>query len=225
MKELSIIIPVFNNCQFTKACLSDLSKLEIDKEIIIVDNNSSDDTFNIVSQFEDVIYLKNNINEGFSKANNKGYKESCGEYVLFLNNDIKVLDRIKDWPQLLIDSCDNGVVGTQSGLIDSKYKFVKEGKFDPNIKGGYLSGWCVLAKRSTWDSLVLDEQIGPWNSLYYLYYEDNDLSFRVKKAKLPLKIIDVPVHHYSRVTGKKFNMFHHLNKSKRIFKKIWKNIV
>ena len=43
-KILSIVIPVFNKFNFTKACLSDLSKLSSDHEIIIVDNGSTDET-------------------------------------------------------------------------------------------------------------------------------------------------------------------------------------
>lgn len=235
MRSLVVIIPVYNNCQFTKACLDDLSKIgeHLDLSIVVVDNASEDDTGEVVKFFmnkrKGIMYIKNQENLGFSTANNRGFRMAGVEdddYVLFMNNDVKVQDRYDDWPEILMDACEGGsVVGVLSGRINSKYEPMGEGKFDPNIKGGYLSGWCLMAKGSTWKRLIIEGQSGPWNEDYFLYYEDDDLSFRAKKAGIPLKIVDIPVHHYSRVTGRKYNMFYYLKKSKRIFKKKWPEIV
>lgn len=224
MVDLSIIIPVFNNANFTKVCLKHLSEINLDKEIIIVDNNSTDNTKDIVEQFN-VKYIKNNSNLGFSKANNIAYSESIGENILFLNNDIQVKDRFQNWPSILINSCKDGIVGVQSGRLDNNYNYLGEGKINPMLKGAYLSGWCLLAKRNTWNNLILPNQKGPWNEDYFLYFEDGDLSFRAKKNNISLYITDIPVHHFSRVTGKKYNMFHFFKKSQRIFKKRWPQIV
>ncbi|MFV1985157.1 MAG: glycosyltransferase family 2 protein, partial [Thiohalomonadales bacterium] len=58
-------------------------------EIIVVDNNSTDgDVETITSHFNNIILIKNETNEGFSKANNKGAAICEGKYLLFLNNDI-----------------------------------------------------------------------------------------------------------------------------------------
>jgi GT2 family glycosyltransferase len=234
MKTLMIIIPVYNNSKFTKACLEDLVKIrdagKMDLGVVVVDNASEDDTREVVQNYGlGMSYIRNQENLGFSRANNIGYRFGCPEdddYIMFMNNDIKVLDRHEDWPEILMEACgDDGIVGVQSGRINSKYDPVGEGKFDPNVKGGYLSGWCMMAKASTWNQLILEGQDGPWNEDYFLYYEDDDLSFRAKKQGIPLRITDIPVQHYSRVTGKKYNMFYFLKKSKRIFKKAWPEIV
>lgn len=222
--KCSIIIPVYNNANFTKAALEDLVKLGDGCEIIIIDNGSQDDTFDVVegakSTDTKIQYIKNESNCGFSKANNQGYDISVGEYVLFLNNDIRVKD--DGWLDMLIEQCDDDcIVGAQAGMIDRNYDFIKEGYFDPMQKGAYLSGWCMLAKRSTWERLKINEQI--WNKIYFLYFEDDDLSWRAKQIGIKLKVIkDLPLVHFSRTTGRKYNMFHFFHKSKRIFKKTWK---
>ena len=232
MRDLSIIIPVYNNANFTKSCLEDLGKLAMNVEIIIIDNASEDNTPEVVSDAwaksgdrNWLVYHKNDENLGFGTANNIGYALSTGRHVMFLNNDIRVDAEHDSWPKHLLQRCGEGIVGIQSGRINSKYEPVGEGKFNPNVKGGYLSGWCLLAKRDVWDKLVLPGQRGPWDEDFFLYYEDDDLSFRAKKAGIPLSITSIPVHHHSRVTGRKYNMFYFLKKSKRIFKKKWPEIV
>ena len=61
-------------------------------EIIVIDNASSDKTYNIPKRFPDIIFKQNNENVGFGKANNQGLKLSCGEYILFLNPDTAVTE-------------------------------------------------------------------------------------------------------------------------------------
>ena len=58
MNKTSIIIPVYNNFAFTKACINDLMKLKSNVEIIIVDNNSSDETQNLDKHFKDIKIIK-----------------------------------------------------------------------------------------------------------------------------------------------------------------------
>lgn len=235
--KCSIVIPVYNNANFTKAALDDLVLLGQDHEIIVVDNGSEDHTFDVIQDannktIEDcttndswVQYVINDENLGFAKANNQGFEIAEGEYVLFLNNDIRVKGgKYFSWLPMLIEQCeDDCIVGAQSGMIDRDYKFVKEGQFDPMQKGAYLSGWCMLAKRSTWEKLRLEDQKGPWNEAFFLYFEDDDLSWRAKQAGMKLKVVEeLPLLHFSRTTGRKYNMFHYFHKSRRIFKKAWK---
>jgi len=233
--KCSIIIPVYNNANFTKVALQDLTVLGRECKLIVVDNASTDHTFDVIQDINNhtienadrnhswVHHLVNGENLGFAKANNQGYETAQSEYVLFLNNDIRVRRDHLFWLDRLIEQCGDGIIGAQAGMIDRDYKFVKEGQFDPMQKGAYLSGWCMLAKRSTWDKLKIDEQKGPWNESYFLYFEDDDLSWRAKQAGMKLKVAqDLPLHHFSRTTGRKYNMFHHYHKSRRIFKKAWK---
>ena len=62
--KISIVIPIFNKYQFTKACLNDLFKLPEDNEIIIVDNASTDESYAELSKINktNFVYIKNNVN-------------------------------------------------------------------------------------------------------------------------------------------------------------------
>lgn len=231
--KLSIVIPVYNNWNFTKAALKDLSKLPSDKvEVIVVDNASTDQTREWSSRRgaldDDPASLKvivNKDNKGFSRASNQGYEMASGEYVLFLNNDIRVKSNYDDWVFDLIDSASDGsLVGPTGGLLDKNLAFVKE--TDKLEKGNfYMSGWCLCAKKEVFDKLILNtnEFKGPFSNEFTSYFEDTDLSFRAKQLGVDFKIVPVPVHHFGRMTGKKLGLSNIYRKSRNIFVNKWLN--
>lgn len=202
--KLSIIIPVYNNVNFTKACLNDLSKLPDDHEVIVVNNASSDGTEEVVRSFDKVTYLKNDTNEGFARACNRGYSESTGEYVCFLNNDIRVRSNYEFWTQPLLKAAEDGaLVGPTGGLLDSGFNFIKETDSYIENKYFYMSGWNLTALRKTYNSLILPGEIGPFTTEFKTYFEDTDVSFRAREMSIPMKIIPVSVHHFGKMTSKK----------------------
>ena len=95
---LSIIILTHNNENCIKLCIDSLIKyIEVKSEVIIVDNNSSDNTLNILYKYKntnklDFKIIKNNKNLGVSKGRNIGLKNSSGKYILFLDSDAYMID-------------------------------------------------------------------------------------------------------------------------------------
>ena len=92
---LSIIIVSWNTSEITCNCIDSIysNTSEIDFEIIVVDNNSCDDSVAQIKQrFPEVIVIDNDHNAGFGKANNQGINTAKGEYVLLLNSDTIVLN-------------------------------------------------------------------------------------------------------------------------------------
>ena len=88
--NLSIIIPHHNNYSIIKNCLQSLLDANIeDSEIIVIDNNSADDSFiNLNKDFNDsIILIKNSENSGYAGGCNLGAKKAKGKFLLFLNND------------------------------------------------------------------------------------------------------------------------------------------
>ena len=88
--DLSVIIVSYNVRFFLEQCiLSVYAASERHKiEIIVIDNNSEDCTCEVIkSKFPLVKLVENQINIGFSKANNQGVKLAKGDYVLILNPD------------------------------------------------------------------------------------------------------------------------------------------
>ncbi|MFC1566104.1 glycosyltransferase family 2 protein [Candidatus Neomarinimicrobiota bacterium] len=86
---VSIIIPHWNGIDAITECLESLLKTTYPNlEIIVVDNNSTDDSVNhIRSNFPKVILFENGLNEGYAGGCNRGSEIAKGEYLLFLNND------------------------------------------------------------------------------------------------------------------------------------------
>lgn len=98
---LSIIIVSFNTCQITLDCIKsifqdkmlefdfdNLSKIEkTPTEIIVVDNNSHDDSVKELRKIKNIKLIENKENSGFGKANNQGIKIAQGQYILLLNSD------------------------------------------------------------------------------------------------------------------------------------------
>src|SRR5262245_28964182 len=91
---VSIIIPNYNGREHLEVCLSALCDLNFPQEhleIIVVDNASTDDSVNFTSsQYPDVVLVQNEVNLGFSRAANRGAANANGEYLAFLNNDMRV---------------------------------------------------------------------------------------------------------------------------------------
>lgn len=97
--ELSIIIVSYNTCKMTLECVSSLlrnTKLK-NFEVIIIDNNSTDDSVNqIAKSFPDIKLIASNVNLGFAEGNNYCAKLARGKLLLLLNPDTIVLENSVD---------------------------------------------------------------------------------------------------------------------------------
>ena len=125
-KELSIIIVNYKNYELTIKCINSVisNVNELDYEIIVIDNDSPNDSFeNIKREFiEDnrVNVIKNKENAGFGSANNLGANLSKSKYVLFLNPDIIVVkDSINKMLNLLKKHDDIGLISGK--LLNDDY--------------------------------------------------------------------------------------------------------
>ena len=89
---VSVIIVNYNGRLFLEDCLNSLKSVNFDSfEIILVDNNSSDDSIEFVkNNHPSINIIKLDKNYGFAKPNNIGAKNAKGDFLLFLNNDTKV---------------------------------------------------------------------------------------------------------------------------------------
>jgi len=226
----SILIPIFNKKNFTKACLDYLLHLDKDKnEIIIIDNASTDGTHELLKEYEKIsnfLIIKNEKNLGFGKALNKAYEASKGHFILFLNNDIKILDNLKNWISDFVIQCkENCIISPTAGFVDPKSNFSFKYHVDKNDKRvyNYLSGWCIGSFRTNFDKLILEanEFKGPWDESFFAYFEDTDLSFRAKRLGMNLEIVDVPIQHYENITSRQLNTRALYFKSQEIFLRKW----
>lgn len=231
-KVLSIIIPVWNKYNFTKACLADLTRLPEDHEIIIVDNGSTDETQVELEKNKRIVYHRNRENLGFAKACNIGYSLASAPKMLFLNNDIRVKSNHEDWTRDLIALCDSGLVGPTMGELNPDLSFKQEADRMLPGKLSYMSGWCLAASREVWSKLcflrkdnictvearpaqIFSEEFG------LAYFEDTDLSFRARKLGIDFYVVQIPVVHFGKQTSKQLNTHKLYSEARQIFIRKW----
>jgi len=91
---VSIIIINHNGKSNLEKCLQSLKKIDNkNHEILIVDNNSTDDSIEFIKKnYSEIVIIKLEKNYGFAKPNNIGAKKAKGDLLLFLNNDTVVTE-------------------------------------------------------------------------------------------------------------------------------------
>lgn len=201
MPSLSIIIVTWNTADITLKCIQTIKKYlkNIDYEIIVADNGSSDDTVAKLKKETGIVLIENKANLGFGKGNNIAASKAKGKYLLFLNSDMELIDNqlsnmyqyISQHPEigligpkfLNIDQSDQGSVFPPQSCLNAFKEFwlgqKTYSKYVPSSKVPVevfsVSGGAVMIKGS------LFEQIGGWDKRYFMYYEDLELCRQVKK--------------------------------------------
>lgn len=124
--DLSIIIVSWNVKEYLENCLSSIFsnlKNDLDYEIIVVDNASSDNAVpELRIKFPQVQFIVNKENLGFGKANNQGFKKSRGEIIFFLNPDTLIKNKaIQKLVEFIKKTPNIGILGPRvlwpNGLI------------------------------------------------------------------------------------------------------------
>lgn len=93
--NVSIIIVSYNTAELLKTCITSIYQQtkDIDFEIIVSDNNSKDNTLQMLkNEFPDVIIIDNKKNLGFGAANNRALDIARGKYIFYLNSDTILLN-------------------------------------------------------------------------------------------------------------------------------------
>ncbi|MGE0127984.1 MAG: glycosyltransferase [Blastocatellales bacterium] len=212
----SIIIVTYNNLSLTRLCLESLFRNTDypDYEVIVVDNNSSDDTpgylVELEKQYENLKIILNGANFGFAKANNQGIGQSSGDYIVLLNNDTITP---AGWLTRLLKHLDDprvGIVGPVTNFVGNEAKLqvsyrtwaeMEEFAQDQTWKNHeriadihMLAMFCVAMRRDVFEAVgELDEQFGIG------MFEDDDYSIRVKqKGYRVICAADAFVHHFGQ---------------------------
>ncbi|GIZ10030.1 glycosyltransferase family 2 protein [Flavobacterium sp. UMI-01] len=226
--QLSVIILNYNVRYFLELCVSSVQAAlnGIDAEIIVVDNNSTDDSCIMMkAQFSNVNLIENKENSGFPKGNNIGVAQAKGKYICILNPDTVVAEDTFVNVLAFAERQKNlGIVGVK--LIDGA------GNFLPESKRGIPTPWVAFTKitalyklfpQTVWfDSyyaghleenqtgkveilvgafMVMERQlyldVGGFDEDCFMYSDDIDLSYRVlQRGKTNYYFHETTVIHY-----------------------------
>lgn len=209
---VSIITVTWNGEGHLRRLLDSIYKNTIypNYEILIVDNNSTDNTWKVIEDFENKLSLRiiNNPDntKNFSENNNIAAKQANGEFLVFINNDIEVT---YGWLKSLVYSYytteNPGIIGSKLLYPENHPEINKSHKIqhcgvDFKFDGSFFRGYHIyngenfdvedyskpISRPVVTAALLLISkdlfnQIGCFDENYNYGYEDVDLNLKVKK--------------------------------------------
>lgn len=131
MKDLSIVIPVYNVENYLEECLDSIYKLNVNKEIILVNDGSTDNSFEIIKRYKKIYssetIIVNQKNKGLSGARNSGLDIASGKYVAFVDSDDFILT-----PQY--EKIFNEGLKEELDVVIASHTKYEKGKFLPTVQ-------------------------------------------------------------------------------------------
>lgn len=233
--KISILIVNYNVEYFLYQCLDSLKRAvkNIDHEIIVVDNNSIDQSVIMLQEnFPDVHLIRNKKNVGYSKANNQALEVAQGEYVLLLNPDTIVSEDTISKCLAYFEKNDK-TCGLGIKMVDGSGQFLPESKRSfptPAVAFYKLFGLAeqfpmskrfgkyhltYLSKNNNHEVEVLSgaflltkskvlKKAGGLDEAFFMYGEDIDLSYKLLKNNCKnIYFADSKIIHYKGESTKK----------------------
>lgn len=225
--KVSIITPTYNDSRFIKETIkSILNQTHKNIELIIIDDCSTDDTFNIVKTFKDdrIVLLKNEKNCGTAYSRNLGIANASGDYIAFLDaDDLWDKDKISMQLSFMIENnydftyTNFEVIdefGNKNGYIFSGPKKLTHKSF---MKSNYVGCLTVMYKKSVFDGLCIPNSIVKRND-YALWLK---LSEKADCYLLPVVLSQYRKRNKS-LSSRKIGLFHyHQLLFQKLYNKSW----
>ena len=215
--DVSVIIVNYNTPELTIACIKSVFNKTKDLlyEIILIDNDSSDNSFELFkTEFDSVNLMSLNKNVGFGRANNKAAEKACGKYLFFLNSDTILLNNsllmffkfmeannlkgnIGALGTILLDNKENpthssGTFPVMWQFLERKLKLNKKKverlsfNKEDNFEVDYITGAALFMSRSVF------EVYNGFDSDFFMYYEESELQKRLENDNLLRLVIQGP---------------------------------
>lgn len=210
--DLSIIIVTWKSLDYLRACLASIysTTKDIIYEIIVVDNASGDECARAIrAEFPEVVFIASPHNVGFAKANNLGFRHSCGETVLCLNPDTIVSDNVL--ARLVASLRSNESAGAAGArLLNSDgslqtscvqaYPTIWNQLLDSGFLRRLFPNWSIWGMKALFQGgqqpcavdavsgacIILKRdvfrEVGGFTESYVMYVEDIDLCYKITRA-------------------------------------------
>lgn len=231
---IDIIVITHNSVNVIDDCLASIFEhTPYPKNVIVVDNGSTDQTCPYLNTRSDIILIASKKNDGYAKAINKGISSGDGEFIIVLNDDTQVT---AGWLEPLLDCFqrDNKVAIVAPKLINKEGRLVGVGTdwnwkmphfMQPNAPGILederdclsINGACFSIKRSLLPILgLLDEN-------YFFYFEETD--YCLNANYLDFRVVycgkSMVYHDYKMDSVRKAAISAYWSESSKYFNKKW----
>jgi len=228
--DLSVLIVNYNTREYLSNCIESifLSKADLRLEVIVVDNNSNDNSIELIKSTENkILVIKNDHNLGFSKAVNIGLKKCKGKYVCILNPDtsmksdciggvLKYMDKKEDVgcvsPKIINPNGTLQVSCKRSlpKIRDSFFKLIGIDKIFPDNIFFSRYNLLYLDENKTHQVEVISgacmffrkktiDRVGSFDESFFLYGEDIDYCHRMNQLKI--KVVYLPNYEITHFKG------------------------
>lgn len=219
--KISVIIPCYNSYKFMKNCLLTLENQTIKCfEVIVVDDCSTDDSYNKLLQYQKntkmkMKVLRLNENSGPGVARNKGIEEAAGEYIIFCDSDdwyeisfIEILlNNIKKNSEIILYDY-NKIIKNKKLKAESLKNFDNNYKKEDFIANVEQSLCCMCIKRSLFNNIKIpnlyngediavipilvskSEKVSFINDSLYNYYFRENSSSNKVSEKIPNQLLE-----------------------------------
>jgi hypothetical protein len=227
MLDLSICIVNWNVKELLKACLQSIFKntKDISFEVIVVDNNSSDNSVQMIKEsFPQVKLIESKTNAGFTMANNQAIKIAQGRYIMLLNPDTEVIDNaLNKMVRFMESRRDCGALGCK--LLNTDGSLQRSCRTFPSLEvmfysaffldslfpksrifGKYFMTWWDFSDIREVDqpmgsALMIKKEaldkVGLFDENIFIWFDEVDLCYRIKKSGWKIYFTpDVQIKHH-----------------------------
>ena len=202
--DVAIVIPVFNQAEYTKKCLDGLRAAGVaDSRIVVVDNASTDDTPGLLAARRELRVIHNPTNRGCGSAWNQGARAGPATWTILLNNDVLIPPGWLDGLLAFAEEERFDVVTPALCTGEDDYDLAQHArqfmeKMARVKRCGAASGICFMVHRRVFETAGFfddDPRLGG--------YEDDEFFRRARGAGFRLAITGRSfLHHFGSVTQK-----------------------
>jgi GT2 family glycosyltransferase len=228
-----VVVVTWQGAHLLAECLDSLARQTLPHDVIVVDNASTDATPDVLRRYPDVRVVRSERNLGFAGGAELGLRTAQSEFVAFLNNDATaepnwlgaLLAGITAGPRvaavtslMLLAGSDPPVVNNAGViLLPTLYGADRAAGADPSsvdrpseVFG--FSGGAALLRRSA------AVAVGGFPTRFFLYYEDTDLSWRLRLAGWSIRYEPTAVvrHRHAATSDRRSALFHFHNERNRL---------
>ncbi len=183
--KVSVIVPIYNGEKYLRQCLNSLGDQTYGNiEIICVNDGSTDDTLNILSEYaqnDNRFIVVNQKNTGAGGARNAGLKIATGEFIIFIDSDDYVEKKMLEESLCVLEETGADLLLFGVNTIDDKNE-INKAEWLLDVKG--LGGKNLVYTKDIYNKLFFITACNPWNKIFRASYLDelNILFGNTKRA-------------------------------------------